>query len=57
MDVHLTPDQQAFAAQAIASGRIAREEEAVREALALWEARERRYFMPYWNPYNATGDD
>ena len=41
MEVHLTPDQKAFAQQAIESGRLHREEEAVQEALALWEARER----------------
>lgn len=41
MEVHLTPDQKAFARQAIESGRIHREEDAVQEALALWEARER----------------
>lgn len=42
MEVHLTPDQEAFVQQAIASGRLRREEEAVQEALALWEERERR---------------
>ncbi len=41
MDVELTPDQQAFARQAIESGRFQREEDAVREALSLWEDRER----------------
>ncbi len=41
MDVQLTPDQQAFARQAIEAGRIDREEEVVREALSLWEDRER----------------
>jgi putative addiction module CopG family antidote len=41
MEVHLTPDQQAFVRQAIKSGRLHREEEAVQEALSLWEARER----------------
>jgi putative addiction module CopG family antidote len=41
MDVQLTPDQKAFARHAIESGRLHHEEEAVREALALWEARER----------------
>jgi putative addiction module CopG family antidote len=39
--VQLTPDQQAFIRQAIESGRLCREEDAVREALALWEERER----------------
>ena len=41
MDVQLTPDQKAFVRQAIKSGRLQREEEAVKEALALWEERER----------------
>jgi len=41
MEVHLTPDQQAFVREAIESGRLAREEDAVKEALALWEERER----------------
>ncbi|HVY94844.1 MAG TPA: hypothetical protein VHA14_18910 [Bryobacteraceae bacterium] len=42
MDVQLTPDQEAFIAQAIQSGRLHREEDAVREAMSLWEERERR---------------
>jgi putative addiction module CopG family antidote len=42
MNVELTPDQRAFVQKAIESGRFSREEEAVQEALALWEARERR---------------
>lgn len=42
MDVTLTPDQRAFAQRAIESGRFDREEEAVKEALLLWEERERR---------------
>ena len=42
MNVELTPDQRAFVQKAIESGRFAREEEAVQEALALWEERERR---------------
>jgi putative addiction module CopG family antidote len=41
MEVHLTPDQKAFVRQAIQSGRLNREEEAVQEALSLWEQRER----------------
>jgi putative addiction module CopG family antidote len=41
MEVHLTPDQKAFVRQAIESGRLNREEEAVQEALSLWEQRER----------------
>jgi putative addiction module CopG family antidote len=42
MDISLTPDQQAFVRQAIESGRLHDEKEAVHEALALWEERERR---------------
>ena len=42
MNVELTPDQRAFVQKAIESGRFSREEEAVAEALALWEGRERR---------------
>ena len=42
MEVHLTPDQQAFIRDAIANGRIERQEDAVHEALALWEERERK---------------
>lgn len=42
MNVELTPDQRAFVRKAIESGRFSREEEAVEEALALWERRERR---------------
>lgn len=41
MEVQLTPDQQAFVRETIASGRIHRESDAVREALSLWEERER----------------
>lgn len=41
MEVQLTPDQQAFVREAIAAGRFQREEDAVREALSLWEERER----------------
>ena len=41
MDVQLTPDQKAFARYAIESGRIQHEEQAVKEALALWEEQER----------------
>ena len=44
MNVELTPDQRAFVQRAIESGRLTREEEAVREALTLWEERERRRF-------------
>jgi putative addiction module CopG family antidote len=42
MNVDLTPDQRALVKRAIESGRFSHEEEAVQEALALWEKRERR---------------
>ncbi len=42
MDVQFTPDQKTFVRQAIESGRLHREEDAVKEALSLWEERERR---------------
>ena len=42
MEVQLTSDQKAFARRAIESGRLHTEEEAVREALVLWEERERQ---------------
>ena len=42
MNVELTPDQRAFVEKAIESGRIGGEKEAVQQALALWEERERR---------------
>ena len=42
MEVQLTPDQKAFVRQAIESGRLEREEDAVAQALCLWEERERR---------------
>ncbi len=42
MEVQLTPEQKAFIRQAIESGRLQREEDAVQEALSLWEERERR---------------
>jgi Arc/MetJ-type ribon-helix-helix transcriptional regulator len=41
MEVDFTPDQKAFVRQAIESGRLQREEDAVKEALSLWEERER----------------
>lgn len=41
MEIQLTADQKALALQAIQAGRLQREEEAVQEALALWEERER----------------
>jgi len=42
MEVELTSDQRAFARHAVETGRLHSEEDAVREALALWEERERR---------------
>ena len=42
MEVQSTPDQKAFIRQAIESGRFSRAEDAVEEALALWEERERK---------------
>jgi putative addiction module CopG family antidote len=42
MEVMLTPEQEAFIRDAIATGRLHRPEEALREALSLWEERERR---------------
>jgi putative addiction module CopG family antidote len=44
MEVQLTPDQEAFIRQAIEAGRLQRKEDAVREAMSLWEERERRRF-------------
>jgi Arc/MetJ-type ribon-helix-helix transcriptional regulator len=41
MEIQLTPGQKAFVSQAIESGRLHREEDAVKEALSLWEERER----------------
>ncbi len=41
MEVRLSPDQEAFIRQAIESGRFHRPEDAVREALSLWEEKER----------------
>lgn len=41
MEVQLTADQKEFVRRAIESGRLRREEDAVQEALALWEERER----------------
>ena len=42
MEVELTSDQRAFARHAVETGRLRSEEDAVEEALALWEERERR---------------
>jgi len=41
MKIELTPDQQAFVRDAVASGRLRSEDDAIREAMALWERRER----------------
>ena len=41
MEAHLTPDQKEFVRQAIESGRLHAEEDAIQEALLLWEERER----------------
>jgi Arc/MetJ-type ribon-helix-helix transcriptional regulator len=41
MEVQLTSDQKSFARRAVESGRLHTEEDAVQEALALWEERER----------------
>ncbi|MGA8029720.1 MAG: hypothetical protein WB992_21460 [Bryobacteraceae bacterium] len=41
MEIQLTADQKAFVQQAIESGRIHRAEDAVQQALSLWEERER----------------
>ena len=42
MDVQLNPGQKAFARRAIESGRLRSEQDAVQEALTLWEERERQ---------------
>jgi len=42
MEVQLTSDQKDFARRAVESGRLQSEEDAVQQALALWEERERR---------------
>jgi Arc/MetJ-type ribon-helix-helix transcriptional regulator len=42
MEVQFTPDQKAFVRDAIKSGRLQREEDAVKQGLLLWEERERR---------------
>lgn len=41
MSAILTPDQKAFVRDAVASGRLHSEDDAIREALKLWEQRER----------------
>ena len=42
MEVQLTDDQKCFVRDGIADGRFQREEDALQEALLLWEERERR---------------
>ncbi len=42
MEVQLTTDQKAFVRRAVESGRLHSKEEAIKEALALWEDRERQ---------------
>jgi len=42
MTVELTPDQIAFARRAVETGRLQKEEDAIREAMAMWEERERK---------------
>jgi Arc/MetJ-type ribon-helix-helix transcriptional regulator len=42
MEIRPTADQEEFIRQAVEAGRIERPEEAVMQALALWEERERR---------------
>jgi Arc/MetJ-type ribon-helix-helix transcriptional regulator len=43
MEIHPTPDQEALIREAVAAGRCKRPEDAVREALARWEERERAF--------------
>jgi Arc/MetJ-type ribon-helix-helix transcriptional regulator len=42
MEVELASDQKAFARRAIETGRLRTEQEAIEEALVLWEERERQ---------------
>ena len=41
MQVDFTPEQEAFVREAIKSGRLSRPEDAVQQALSLWEEEER----------------
>ncbi len=43
MEVQLTPGQEALIREAVTSGRLRSEEDAVQEAMLLWEERERRH--------------
>lgn len=42
MEVNLTSDQEAFIREAIQTGRLHRTEDAVQQAMLLWQERERR---------------
>ena len=42
MELHFTPDQEALIRQGIDAGRFQGKEDAVQEAMSLWEERERR---------------
>jgi Arc/MetJ-type ribon-helix-helix transcriptional regulator len=42
MEMHPTPDQEKFIRQAIETGRLGTADDAAKEAMALWEQRERR---------------
>ncbi len=42
MEIQLSRDQEEFVREAIRSGRYAREEDALQDAMRLWENRERR---------------
>jgi len=42
MELHLTPEQESFIRQGIEAGRFHGREDAVQEAMSLWEERERR---------------
>jgi Arc/MetJ-type ribon-helix-helix transcriptional regulator len=42
MEVQFSPGQKAFVREAIASGRISHEADALTQALLMWEERERR---------------
>ena len=54
MEVQLTTDQKAFVRRAVESGRLHSEEEAIKEALALWEDRERQR-LKFWRPLIVPG--
>jgi putative addiction module CopG family antidote len=41
MEVHFTSEQLSFIRQAIENGRLKNEEEAIHQAMSLWEERER----------------